>query len=116
MRLKNKFAVIIGGAVGIGSAITKIFAREGCNLFITYHGDKEKSCVKSLEKDMKEFNIKFYYENLDVLKKNDVKEFFIKSKNYNEKLDIAVNNAGVSNMKNFVDLAEEDWDFNMDIK
>ena len=115
MTLKNKFAVIIGGATGIGNAITRRFAREGCNLFITYHSNKGKLEAKELEKSLKEFNIKFYYESLDVLKKDKIKNFYKKVKNYSEKLDIAVNNAGVSNMKNFIDLTEEDWDFNMDV-
>jgi NAD(P)-dependent dehydrogenase (short-subunit alcohol dehydrogenase family) len=115
MRLKNKFAVIIGGAVGIGAAITERFAKEGCDLFITFHGDREELEAQKLEKRIKEFNTKFSYENLDVLKKEQIKKFFEKIKKSADKLDIAVNNAGVSSMKNFIDLTEEDWDFNMDI-
>ena len=115
MRLKNKFAVIIGGAIGIGSAITNVFAREGCNLLITHHGEKEKTEASKIEEKVKKFGIKFYYEDLDVLKKDQIIALFNKLPNYTKKLDIAVNNAGVSSMKNFIDLTEEDWDFNMDV-
>ena len=45
MRLQNKFAVIIGGVVGIGGAISRRLGKEGCNLFISYHGDSEKKEV-----------------------------------------------------------------------
>lgn len=115
MRLKNKFAVIIGGAVGIGAGITNSFAKEGCDLLITHHGEKEKIGVTKIAENVKKFGIKFYYEDLDVLKKDQIIALFKKLPNYTQKLDIAVNNAGVSNMKNFVELTEEDWDFNMDI-
>ena len=115
MRLKNKFAVIIGGAVGIGSAITNVFAREGCGLFITHHGEKEKTEASKIEEKVKKFGIKFYYEDLDVLKKDQIIALFNKLPNYTKKLNIAVNNAGVSSMKSFIDLTEEDWNFNMDV-
>ncbi len=115
MRLKNKFAIIIGGAVGIGAGITYAFAKEGCDLLITYYGENEKTEASEIEKNVKKFGIKFYYEYLDVLKKNQIIALFKKIPDYTKKLDIAVNNAGVSNMKNFTELTEEDWDFNMDI-
>jgi NAD(P)-dependent dehydrogenase (short-subunit alcohol dehydrogenase family) len=115
MRLKNKFAVIIGGAIGIGAAITHAFAREGCDLLITHLGDKEKAEAEKIEKEVKKFGIKFYFEDLDVLKKDKIYAFFNKLPQYSNKLDIAVNNAGVSSMRSFVDLTEEDWDFNKDV-
>jgi len=115
MRLKNKFAVIIGGAIGIGAAITNAFAREGCDLLITHLGDKEKDEAARIAEEVKKFGIKFYYEDLNVLKKDQITAFFKKLPDYTKKLDIAVNNAGVSSMRSFIDLTEEDWDFNMDI-
>src|SRR4030066_2136185 len=115
MRLKNKFAVIIGGAIGIGSAVAKVLAREGCDLLVTYHGAKEESEAIELGKNIEKFGGKFYYENLDVLKKDQIIDLFYKIKKFSDKLDIAFNNAGVSSMKIFVDLTEEDWDFNMDV-
>lgn len=115
MRLKNKFAIIIGGAIGIGAAITNAFAKEGCDLLITNHGEKEKNEAAKIGKNVKKYGIKFYYEDMDVLKKDQILVFFNNLPKYTDKLDIAVNNAGVSSMKNFVDLTEEDWDFNMDV-
>ncbi len=114
MRLKNKFALIIGGAIGIGGAITRRFIKEGCDLMITYYSEKEKTEVQKLEREAKETGIKFYYEQLDVLSKKQIIEFFKKINAVTNKLDIAVNNAGVSSMKSFIELTEEDWDFNMD--
>ncbi|MEI7615436.1 MAG: SDR family NAD(P)-dependent oxidoreductase, partial [Actinomycetota bacterium] len=72
MRLKNKFAVIIGGAIGIGAAITNAFAREGCDLLITHLGEKEKDEAARISEEVKKFGIKFYYEDLNVLKKDQI--------------------------------------------
>src|SRR4030065_230145 len=105
MRLKNKFAVIIGGAIGIGSAVAKVLAREGCDLLVTYHGAKEESEAIELGKNIEKFGGKFYYENLDVLKKDQIIDLFYKIKKFSDKLDIAFNNAGVSSMKIFVGLS-----------
>lgn len=116
MRLKGKFAVIIGGAVGLGAAITNVFSREGCDLLITYCGEKEKPEASKIEEKVKKFGVSFYYEELDILKRDHIRTLFSKKlPKYTEKLDIAVNNAGVSTMRQFIDLTEEDWDFNMDV-
>ena len=115
MRLKNKFAVIIGGAIGIGAAISGAFAREGCNLLVTHHGEKEKAEAARIADDFKKYGVEFHYEDLDVLKKEQIISLFKRLPNYSEKLDIAVNNAGVSSMREFVNLTEQDWDFNMDV-
>lgn len=115
MRLQNKFAVIIGGVVGIGGAISRRLGKEGCNLFISYHGDSEKKEVDKLEEELKKNKIKYYFENLDVLKKEQIKAFFNKLKETTPVLDIAINNAGVSTKNHFIDLTEEEWDFVMDV-
>lgn len=115
MKLKNKFAVIVGGVVGIGAAISKRFGREGCNLIISYHGESEKGEISRLEGALKKNKIKYYFENLDVLKKDHIKAFFNKVKEITQVLDIAINNAGAATENNFVDLAEKEWDFVMDV-
>lgn len=115
MKLKNKFAAVIGGAIGIGAAITKRLAKEGCNLAITYHGDSERKEAEKLGEKLKSNKIKYFYENLDVLKKEEITAFFDKVKTITSILDFGINNAGVATESNFIDLTEEDWDFVMGV-
>ena len=115
MRLKNKFAVIIGGSSGIGEAVSRRFLEEGCNLVITYNSEKGKIGAQNLESVAKQKKIEFYYRHLDIISKKQIQVFFSELKTLTGKLDIAVNNAGVSSMKDFTELTEKDWDYNMDI-
>jgi NAD(P)-dependent dehydrogenase (short-subunit alcohol dehydrogenase family) len=115
MRLKNKHAVVIGGAIGIGQAITKRLAKEGSNLILTFHKDSEKEEAEKLKRIFEEYKINYSYEKLDVLNKDEIISFFKMVKSKVPGLDIAVNNAGVSTKNRFADITEEEWDFNMDI-
>ncbi len=115
MRLKNRFAVIIGGASGIGKAITRSFMDEGSDLMITYYNEKSKNDAQKLEREAKEKGTNLYYSRVDVLSKKQIIGFFEEVKKLAGRIDIAVNNSGVSSMRKFIELTEEDWDYNMDV-
>ncbi len=93
--LKDKVAIITGGTRGIGFEIVRKFLQNGAK--VVFFGSKEKSVKKSL-KLLKEENLNYkvlgFYPNL-----NDEKEinstFELIYKEYG-KIDILINNAGVS--------------------
>ena len=113
MRFKNKSVAITGGDKGIGRAIVLSFAQEGANIVLGYNKD-EASANKTAEMiNKKGANCELV--KIDVRIKKDCEKLIETAvKNY-KKLDISVNNAGVSTMNWVVDLTEEDWDFNMDV-
>ncbi|MBC7334500.1 MAG: SDR family oxidoreductase, partial [Actinobacteria bacterium] len=115
MKLRNKFGVIIGGAVGIGRAITNRLAEEGCNLYITYYSDTELEGAKELKKRLGSYDIFFDYAQLDILNINEVKGFFKKIESSGKKLDLAINNAGISVKNSFTNISEEEWDLIMNV-
>ena len=43
MKLLNKNAYITGGSSGIGSAIAKLFAKEGANIAFCHYNDDKKA-------------------------------------------------------------------------
>lgn len=52
-KLQGKVALVTGGSRGIGAAIARRFAQEGCNVAISYTSSEEKalSLVQELEKE-----------------------------------------------------------------
>lgn len=91
MRLKNKVAVITGGAGGIGLETAKRFLNEGAEgiLLVDLNEDQLKEAAKSLESD----DVKFF--QADVSKSDEVKAYTQKAIQEFGKIDILFLNAGV---------------------
>lgn len=91
MRLKNKIAVITGGAGGIGRATAKRFLNEGVNgiLLIDQDATDLKNVVKSLESD----RVKYFIA--DVSKSDEVQKYVDKAIHDFGKIDILFLNAGI---------------------
>lgn len=89
MRLRNKTALITGGARGIGKAIAECFYREGCRLIITDILDKEGARIcKTLDGSI--------YFHLDVRQESEWASLADFITRLYEKPDIIVNNAGIT--------------------
>ncbi len=104
MRLKNKVAVITGSSRGIGAAIARGFAKEGCRVVVTYLHQKEKA-----EEIANEIGSNLALK-MDVRDRTTIKAVFSKAFNQYGKLDILVNNAGVNQTNDFDKQTDEEWD------
>lgn len=102
--LKNKRVLITGGASGIGSEISKIFAKQGALIGIHYSKNK-KEAEKIKEKLSKYTQVKTYQENFSKPKTNLVKKFV---KDFGG-IDILINNAGIMAKKSFFDLDSKEF-------
>ena len=104
--LEGKRVLITGGASGIGSEITKIFAKEGAIIGIHYSNEKNKAF--NLQKKLSRFTkIKIYKEDFRKPKLNIIKKFI---KDFGG-IDILINNAGTMARKSFIELDEKEYDF-----
>jgi 3-oxoacyl-[acyl-carrier protein] reductase len=90
--LKNKIAVVTGGAGGIGSAICKKLADEGATIIITYKSNKEKA--EKLLNELTGENHSVFHAPVNDSATLTQLGIFIEEK-YG-RLDILVNNAGVT--------------------
>ncbi len=92
-RLHNKIALITGGSRGIGAAIARRLAQEGCHIAISFVASKDKalSLVKELEKEGVQA-IALQADQADPLQ---VKSLVEKVGKHFGRIDILVNNAGI---------------------
>lgn len=92
-QLQNKIALITGGSRGIGAAIAKRFAQEGCHVAISFAASKDKafSLVKELEKQ----GVKALALQADQANPLEVQSMVQKVGEHFGKIDILVNNAGI---------------------
>lgn len=105
--------LITGGSRGIGAACTELFASKGYNVVVNYNNSEKE--VMNLCKKLQDNGYSVYPFKADVSIREEVnlmveyciKKFF--------KVDILINNAGISQEKLFIDLTDEDWDNMMNI-
>ena len=104
----NKIAIVTGGSRGIGRAIVESLARKGIKVIANYNKSEEKA--NELKEKLAKENIIIDIFKADVSKRADVKEMIDFVINKYGKIDILINNAGISQEKMFQDITDEDWE------
>ncbi|MGA8290273.1 MAG: glucose 1-dehydrogenase [Acidobacteriaceae bacterium] len=103
MRLKNKVAVIVGGANGIGRAIAIRFAQEGASVAIN---DIDTAAGQALESEIERLGGRSFYLHGDATSEGDVSALMTAVMDRFGGLDILVNNVVAGEAA----LAANDWD------
>jgi len=92
LHLKNRTALVTGGASGLGKAIVMILAEEGANVAINYRS--KKSEADALAEDIrKTHGVQAMTVYADVASEQDVQNMFEEIERTLGPVDIAVNNA-----------------------
>ncbi|HEY5426579.1 MAG TPA: glucose 1-dehydrogenase [Candidatus Tumulicola sp.] len=107
MRLRDKVAVVTGGASGIGKAIVLGFAREGASVVVDYVGDDAPA--GAVVGEILDFGGKAFAVSADVSKENEVAELVAHTVKHFGALDIWVNNAGIEHKLPFLDTPLDLW-------
>lgn len=113
MQLKGKIAIVTGASKGIGAAIAKELAKEGCNVLINYCSDK-KGAEEVKVFIEKETNQQGKIFKADISKYSQIKAMIEKTIEYFGKIDILINNAGIALWKPIFEITEEIWDKTLD--
>ncbi len=98
--------LITGASRGIGRAIAKKFAQNGDNVVINYN--KSESKAKSLEKELSKFGARTLLIKADVSNEKEVKNMVALTEKTFGKIDVLINNAGVSLVKQIQDTTYND--------
>ena len=104
---ENKVALITGGTRGIGKAIAKKFAKNGYDLIINYVS--ENTDLEKLKKDINSNN-EILFVRANVGDFNSCEELVKKAIEKFGKIDVLVNNAGITRDNLIMRMKEEDFD------
>lgn len=104
--LKDKIAIVTGGAKGIGKAITLRLAQDGA---LVYAFGRKKPENMDFSDDSK-VNDRINFLETDVSNFDSVKESIDKIIKENDKIDILVNNAGITKDNLLIRMSEKDFE------
>lgn len=103
----NKTAIITGASGGLGSSIAKLLNKNNYNLVLNYN--KNKDPIDDLINNFKNKKTKNLIVQGDVSVFSDAKNLIEKSYESFDKIDLLVNNAGITKDKLLPLMSEEDF-------
>ena len=106
MRLQGKVAIITGAARGIGRETALLFAAEGAKVVICDLLDEGEEVAEEIRSRGGEA---IFYK-LDVTDRDAVKRMVDAVVERYGRIDILINNAGITRDAQFLKMTEEDWD------
>lgn len=98
-----KVAIVTGASRGIGREIAKELSKRGIKVIANYNKSEEKA--KTLQNQNPEIDI----FKADVSNRNEIKQMIDYTLKKYEKIDILINNVGITQTKLFTDVTDEDW-------
>lgn len=113
--LRDKNALVIGGAGYLGLAISRTLAELGANVFIASRNlESNKDCSDALQREFPDSKIGSYF--VDLQNHNSIKKLLADfTESSNGKMDILVN-SGWSGKKNDLDsITIKDWNFDLNV-
>ena len=99
----NKVVVVTGSSRGIGANIVKTLAKKGYRVILNYN--KSENYAQNVQKEL--INVDIF--KADVSKKAEAVSLINFAIEKYGKIDVLINNAGISQSKLFTDLTDEDW-------
>lgn len=103
----KKIAIVTGASRGIGREIAKSLARENITVIANYNNSEKEAY--ELKEELEKENIAIDIVKADVSKRGEAKELVQFALKKYGKIDILINNAGISEYKMFVDETDDDW-------
>jgi len=112
MRVKDKIAIVTGGAQGIGEGVAIRLAEEGAKIAIV---DLKLEMANEVANRVKSTGADAIALQADTSKKSEVQAAVDEAVSRFKRIDILVNNAGIHRMAKVTEIAEETWDKLLDI-
>jgi len=107
LTLEGKLALITGGARGIGKEIAMLFAKEGANIAIC---DVNLEEAEKTAKEIQDLGRESLAFKVDVTDQSQIQGMVDKILDKFNKIDILINNAGITKDNLLLRMSEEEWD------
>jgi 3-oxoacyl-[acyl-carrier protein] reductase len=108
MKLKDKVAIVTGGAQGIGESIARALAAEGAAVVITdINTERAQKTAENIKKD---FGVETGSIAGNVSMLADCDKFVAYTLDKFSKIDILINNAGITKDNLIMRMSEMEWD------
>ncbi len=105
---ERKVVLVTGGSRGIGKEVAEVYAENGYDVVINYVSDKTD--VEGIKKEFEEKGVKCLLVKADVSKAEDVNNMVESAIAEFGKIDVLVNNAGITRDTLLMRMSEEDFD------
>lgn len=103
----NKVIVVTGGSRGIGAGIVKTLANENYKVILNYNNSKEQA--EKIQQELLEQGKEIEIMKADISKKEEAENLIQFAINKFNKIDVLINNAGISQEGLFTDVTEDEW-------
>lgn len=111
--LSDKVVIITGGTRGIGKAVAYAMATKGAKVIVTY--SKSVQIAEELKKDIDELGYPISVEKCDVSDLKKCEEFVKRVIEDYGRIDVLVNNAGVTQDRLLMNMTEDDFNSVIDV-
>jgi 3-oxoacyl-[acyl-carrier protein] reductase len=106
MRLKEKIALVTGGANGIGQATAVRFAKEGAKIILWDLSSQGHEVVEHLKKEGHDA----IFTKVSVTDREEVEKAVSEARAHFGRIDILINNAGITKDRTLLKMSKQDWD------